>query len=378
LKSYKYLYEAHRDEVGYSPSYNEKKNTLGEVWMRIKDHPLAFPAFDIRPGCSMISQYNIEETINSDGKKINDYILSLNEYFENYPDNDVKDYCKDLPSRYNDWGGTQYLRCFFDFELDPTRRSLLLSVPYKTGTNHYTTMKDIVYESPLQFRYANSSIVVGVLEDAGLDTSGVHIFNFCSDSYSKDGININVDNIYNTNMYIPNIRGTTISEFVGFAVYDIYVYAIYVEKHGLDTSGDILRNPYHSFRVTTKSGNIPYLTLRYASYKVHSQPIYSYVTSEPLKYDIYNVERDRNDILNYDSVRYSYKNASNVVLAASNNRLTIGFLTERISPRNSRDNTYIRSSTIVNFAEYSAMNERYTVTDESGLDKNYPTSTALI
>lgn len=52
FKSYKHLYKQHeKDEAKYVPSYNDKKNTPGELWMRIKNHPIAFPAFDLRTEC---------------------------------------------------------------------------------------------------------------------------------------------------------------------------------------------------------------------------------------------------------------------------------------------------------------------------------------
>ena len=31
----------------FEPSYNDKKNTPGELWIRFKNHPIAFPAFDL-------------------------------------------------------------------------------------------------------------------------------------------------------------------------------------------------------------------------------------------------------------------------------------------------------------------------------------------
>jgi hypothetical protein len=55
LKSYRHLYEQHKDDPNYRPSYHEKRNTLGEIWMRVKDHPIAFPAIDLRGGYADIS-----------------------------------------------------------------------------------------------------------------------------------------------------------------------------------------------------------------------------------------------------------------------------------------------------------------------------------
>lgn len=377
LKSYQYLYNLHSNDPTYQPSYNEKKNTLGEVWMRIKNHPIAFPAFDIRPGCELISQYNINENINSNGKKINGYLFSINEYISNYCSDEVKDYCKDLLSRYNDWGGEQYLRCFFDFELDAHQRSLLLVVPYKTGTNHKTIMHTVEngIKHISKFKYANSSIILGLLDYGGLNLKGEQVFNFCADSNINN--NINVDNIYNKYMLLPSSTFSTYTEFVGFAKTDAYIYAIFVEKHGIiETNYNF--NPYHSFKITVKTnsaGNIqlPYLTLQYAMYKVQSQPKYYSTSSQPLKYDIYDAARDPNI---HKNDRALYENASNVVLTYNNTGVTLGFITERISPN--VKNNYISSSTIVNFSEYSTMMEGYTVEDESGINKNYPASTALI
>ena len=375
LKSYAYLYEQHADDPNYVPSYNEKKNTLGEVWMRIKNHPIAFPAFDIRQGCELISQFNINNITNSNGKNINAYLYSINDYISEYCSDSVKQYCKDIPSIYNEWGGTQYLRCFFDFELDAHKRALLLVVPYKTGTKHVLTMykpeNGIQFVS--QFKYANSSVIVGLLEYAGLNLNGEQVFNFCADSNINN--TVNVDNIYNKNMLLPSTTEPYFTEFVGFAKTDNYVYVIFVEKHGTrETYNGLNTTPYHSFKIINKNNtNVPYLTLHYAAYKVQSQPKYYQITSQPLAYDIYNAHRDFN-ILAAD--RPLYENASNVVLTYNDNGITIGFLTERISPN--VNNNYISSSTIVNFSEYSKMLEGYTVTNESGLNKNYPTSTALI
>ena len=60
LKSYKYLYAQHKNDPNYRPSYHEKRNTPGELWMRVKNHPLAFPAIDLRKGYDDISQYNVK------------------------------------------------------------------------------------------------------------------------------------------------------------------------------------------------------------------------------------------------------------------------------------------------------------------------------
>ena len=45
LKDYSKIWE---QNGGNPPTFNQKKNTPGELWMRIKNHPIAFPAFDLR------------------------------------------------------------------------------------------------------------------------------------------------------------------------------------------------------------------------------------------------------------------------------------------------------------------------------------------
>lgn len=64
--------------------------------MRIKDHPLAFPAFDLRKGYEDVSQYNIAEEVNKKGKKLNDYVTRINEDYSNnnFPDGTDKSVLK--------------------------------------------------------------------------------------------------------------------------------------------------------------------------------------------------------------------------------------------------------------------------------------------
>jgi hypothetical protein len=228
--------------------------------MRIKNHPLAFPAFDIRPGSENISQYNVIQNININGKPINGYLFSINEYISNC-NNNIQQYCRDLTNRYNEYDNKQYLRCFFDFELDPTLRALLLVVPYKTGTNHRNIMLNgnNYISNPLQFKYANSSILLGYLEHPQNNIAGIQTFNFIADDK-------NTDNIYNKNMLLPSSTSSSFSEFVGFSINDIYIFAIYVEKYGTRNNNII----YHSFKQRTLNGYIPYVKLNCVAYKLHT------------------------------------------------------------------------------------------------------------
>lgn len=64
----------------YTPSYNEKKNTPGELWMRIKSHPIAFPAFDLRESANELTQYYVTDDA-TDVHKMNRYVKIANDYF---------------------------------------------------------------------------------------------------------------------------------------------------------------------------------------------------------------------------------------------------------------------------------------------------------
>lgn len=140
LKSYRHLYEKHKGEEGYAPSYHEKRNTPGELWMRIKNHPLAFPAIDLRKGYEDLSQYSVKKSYSSKAEDINSYISVLNDYFKDHEGDsnsnvvETAKLTRDTIGKYqigNDGvdgldsidytrpGEAQHLRCFFDFELDP-------------------------------------------------------------------------------------------------------------------------------------------------------------------------------------------------------------------------------------------------------------------
>ena len=80
LKDYSKIWE---QNGGNPPTFNQKKNTPGELWMRIKNHPIAFPAFDLRSIFDDdVSQYNVKVEINKKGKKLNDYITRINKAYK--------------------------------------------------------------------------------------------------------------------------------------------------------------------------------------------------------------------------------------------------------------------------------------------------------
>lgn len=216
LKSYKHLYEKHRGENGYTPSYHEKRNTPGELWMRIKNHPLAFPAIDLRKGYEDMSQYSVKKSYNSKAEDINSYISVLNDYFKNHEVGtlsaivETAKLTRDTIGMYQIGGENgiegldsvdftqpekaQHLRCFFDFELDPLNQAILLVVPYRTGMNNFSIYHDenlgVKPSMKLDFRnlrYADSSIVIAYLGDKTLFndmTDQTHVYVFKADVYT--------------------------------------------------------------------------------------------------------------------------------------------------------------------------------------------------
>lgn len=429
LKSYKHLYEQHKDDPDYVPSYHEKRNTLGEVWMRAKDNPLAFPAFDVRDGYEDVAQYSIKKKTNSYAKAINSYILSLDLFFKNHEDavsNPIlqEDYKRSVLStayltrdtiyeyqtsdslaNENDEYApqdAQHLRCFFDFETDTLNQSLLLVVPFKTGTSHRSLYfndneqredgkpKNRLFLKSSLLRYADSSIVVGYLGDHQLFNSmsdQTYVYNFSNDEYTAN--NVNVNNISNKQMLIngsldyagsSSIRISTsyFNEFIGFVKYKTFVYAIYARKMiDKDNIGSYTENasPSNAFTFIDglKSKNRPRLTISYVSYKCRMEPIEKTTTTENLLYDCYDWHSDSNKISGID-----YANASNIAVAGGEGKVVIGFVTERYSKTDSHTHDYTNTTQIVNFAEYTTQIEDYNTLSNSGMNLEYPRSTALI
>ena len=74
-------------------------------------------------------------------------------------------------------------------EFDTTNRTLLLNVPYKTGTDGQEIDKAVM-------SYANSSVIVGVLHQEFDYNRNIMVYSFTDDS------EVNVDNIANPGILI--------------------------------------------------------------------------------------------------------------------------------------------------------------------------------
>lgn len=406
LKSYRHLYEQHKDDPSYAPSYHEKRNTLGELWMRVKDHPLAFPAIDLRKGYEDLSQYSIKKTYNSKAEDINGYVLSINNYFKSHENSSTTtilqtaELTRDTIGRYeigsigdldkidqSEERDAQHLRCFFDFETDPLNQSLLLVVPYKTGNKNALVYTDDAgnfksgckLEMP-NIRYADSSIVIAYLGDKVLFNSTsdqTHVYVFKTDVYKEN--NANIDNIANKQMLINGSiqydgdkhNTKYFKEFVGFAKYKTYIYALFINKYFTQNNNSQFTLVYEDQKNKYK----PQLEVEYVGYKCHLNPVSHVVASDNILYDIYDQYQDNDRIKDANGNMLDYSNASNVALADANGTLTLGFLTSR---RQTYRDDYGNNSNIVNFAEYTSQVESYNSISTAGSNVEYPRSTALI
>lgn len=406
LKSYKHLYAQHKNDPNYRPSYHEKRNTPGELWMRVKNHPLAFPAIDLRKGYDDISQYNVKAQVNSifQNIEINDYMIVLNKYFQSHENVDIfnanKDSILSVGSITRDTIGdyeiegknlsivdlkqpkeAQHLRCIFDFEFDPMNQALLLVVPFKTGTGKQTTYgydydKDETKLMLEHMRYANSSVVIAYLGDKVLfnaTTDQTYTYIFSKDIYTENLTN--VDEIDNTHMLINGsleYEGSSsdkryFTEFIGFAKHDRSIYALFAKKYFVNVG-----NPQFTFK-SNRSAK-PHLEIECSRYTCHIPIKKTTIASDALIYDVYDWQQD-DDRVKVNGQPLDYSNASNIAVAGGEDGVTVGFITQR---RQTYGDDYGSNSQIVNFAEYTSQMESYNAISSAGKNVEYPRSTALI
>lgn len=130
------------------------------------------------------------------------------------------------------------------------------------------------------------------------------------------------------------------NEFIGFAKYKTYVYAIYARKiidkdNFASKAEDASPSNAFTFIDGLKSKNRPRLTITYVGYKCHMEPIEKTATTENLLYDCYDWHSDGDAIDGVD-----YTNASNIALAGGEGKVVVGFVTERHSKTDSRTHDY--------------------------------------
>lgn len=379
FKSYKQLYQKHEGEDGYVPSYNEKKNMPGELWMRIKNHPIAFPAFDLRDDYVDIAQYCRSDTL-ADEYKLNGYIENLNDYFSTESDfkNSAGEEWSDIFERTRDaiqrtyTSSKHHMRCFFDMELSPDKQSLLLTVPCQTGTNH--TVKQLEQNEDT-FVYSNVNIIVGYLYQDYNYTEDYNYYTFSS-VVIKDNVENVTNNIDNLKPSI-NLLNTSnykslskINEFVGFAKYSNYIVAIYVQKYWY-SAGDF----HKCFTEPGGRNKKPHLKLECIGY--NGANTFTRKLDYTLKYDILYKPTDPKTKLATDD----YKYANVMVVTSTEKTITLGYISEEfqtIVSKGTRGKAYTADSTIVNFAEYTKTVEDRTDLSVHGENKKYPSDTALL
>lgn len=229
-------------------------------------------------------------------------------------------------------------------------------------------------------RYADSSIVIAYLGDKTLfnaTTDQTHVYVFKADVYTQN--NANIDNIANKQMLVngsiaykaPGVSTHYFSEFIGFAKNKTYIYALFARKY-IKTNG----NGAFTFVYNDRHSKCrPQLELEYVRYKCHMNPVSQVVATDDLLYDVYDWHSDNDRTKGQDGLPLDYTNASNIAVAYSEDRITVGFATAR---RQTVRDDYGNNSQIVNFAEYTAQVESYNAISAAGRNTEYPKSTALI
>lgn len=372
FKSYKHLYKQHeKDEVKYVPSYNDKKNTPGELWMRIKNHPIAFPAFDLRSEYIGLTQYSNTDDATSQ-HKMNSYVKMANDYFStesNFSgvvgDTKLADVTRDAIQMCFA-SVNQHMRCFFDMELTPDKRSLLLVVPMQTGTAAKRGKQDWS-----TFKYGNTNIIVGQLwQDYDyVKDMNVYAFQTANIKDNVENVTNNVDNIRPTRDLlttsdVPSTGQTReVTEFVGFAKHSNYIIAVYAYKFWYS------QKKYLKSFVSPNSKNAkPLLQLECWCYNGTRKRNVN--VTQQLKYDILYKEAE------------GYEYANTIAIASNNDMMTLCYISDEFQkaykPRPQSDaQQYTADTTIVNFAEYTNVVDKSSLT-AFGENKKYPSDTAIL
>ena len=391
FKSYAYLYRQHADDPSYVPSYNEKKNAPGELWVRLNGHPIAFPAFDLRIEARDYAQYMIEEIPNMAGYELNGYIADINDYYAHVGTDStdksisLQELTRDSISR-SLGVSSQHTRFIFDMETDTLNQSLLLVVPYQTGTNH--TKKNPTAKSLDWFTYANSDIIVGYMTQEFDYDNNIHVYSFTKQSNINDveGVTNNIDNISRPSTvsqigcyksdgaggFQPVKIQKESYDFIGFAKQDMYTYVLFVHKYYQRNNGTVIDSFVNQDAPKNRK---PYMTIYYVAY--FSSTVVKRSLSIPLKYDVYYPSEF--DYMGSGANSDDFKDARNIILCGNSKYLTIAYVSESTQQAHTGTRkTYADNTTIVNFAEYTAMVDKKVDLSSYGQNNRYPADTALL
>lgn len=363
----------HKNEYGnweYHPSYNEKKNAPGELWVRAKNHPIAFPAFDMREDQEEYTFYD-----SSEGYK-HEYIEAVNKYFGNdrYFGGTISedsfghkliDITRDSISRGNN-NSVSHFRCFFDMELDVEKKTLLLVAPYQTGENHLGTKsieedRPNIWQSFDTFTYANSDIIVGSLGQWFDYANNLQKYTFTqySNSSNVENVTNNIDNI-KAPLKLLRANSKTIPQeiydFIGFSKHNSVIYSVFVHKY----------YPSMKFQKPLKPSAKKELHLYYVAY----------TGSQLLKYHLYH--EVKHDILYKGDELHKYANA--LAITTNNKTASISYISEEFQKpvKVPGGMKYTNDAAIVNFTEYTSTVEKDDFTGTYGQNKKYPSDTAVL
>lgn len=361
----------------YTPTYQEKKNAPGEVWFRLKNHPIAFPAFD------MLSEDEDVTVFLSDIENKHEYIRAVDAYFaKEFGDHEdwktIKDITRDSIARANKGKkDVSHLRCFFDIELNPGKDSVLLVVPYQTGSNHDGKLpgkRSPNSEQDLSmFQYANSSIIIGKIQFSTNDRNFTdYKFSQYRNTANIEDVSNNIDNISNpADLVRLDNYFTYIYDFIGFAKNGNRIFAVFVKKNVEGGAGESYRNRKKTFNVGNKRNRRPQLNLAIVSYNGHKLQK-SFVTTD-LKYDvIFKAETDGKPTNEPDI--YKYANA--LAITYDNKYLTIGYVSEEFQVKDGKQ--YSADTSVVNFCEYTNAIENRRELSTCGQNPRYPSDTAVL
>lgn len=191
-------------------TYARRRSTPGEIWIKAKDHPFAFPAFDyMSPETSWFDVQDPE----------------FSQYFKQVYNTYNKINSGYIQSHYV--GTTQQcIKVFYDFELDPTGRALVAALTYSTG---YDDANATLSSSQPQFAdscrfYGNSELLVGVISQEYDYAAGV------TKRYLSRDVVDSVDNITSPGLMMSDSQ-STYSEFLGFMRYKNALNVVFLDKH---------------------------------------------------------------------------------------------------------------------------------------------------
>lgn len=204
---YENIYVLYKKYDSDNPSYNEKQNTTGQLWVRLKDHPIAFPAFyGNNPNVD-----NSENYING-----NIHLLAMSDIGINDPKTDKNK-----------------MSYFYDFEIDETKRTIfLVAYPKNDSIDHNT----VILEDEKFKQYQFADIIICNFDSIYDPVDKLNKLRFLSDTeqhitYINTSNIVPIDKIIGTNKKVVNC-------LLGIFRREYSLNAIYIQKY-LDDENNV-------------------------------------------------------------------------------------------------------------------------------------------